>query len=133
MQKRNYFFIAVIMAAALAAGCVSQTGNVAAKTESVKEYYMESFYTIEDGKPHPQFSLREITVNKGDTVRILVNVTKGTHDFKIDELNVASATPTGSVTVIEFVANKAGEFVYYCTMPDHRKNGQWGTLKVLEK
>ncbi len=78
-------------------------------------------------------SLKEISVNKGDTVIIHVNTTKGIHDFNIDELDVHAATPTGNVTTIEFVADKTGEFVYYCNTPGHRQLGHWGTLKVLEK
>ena len=104
--------LVVIFAVIAATGCVSPTGNVAAG-ENVREFYMESFYTIEDGKPHPQFSLKEIEV-------------------RIDELGVYEATGTGKVTVVEFVADKAGEFVYYCTVPGHRENGQWGVLRVKE-
>ena len=97
----------------------------------VKEFNTNSFFVMENGKPHPQFSLKEITVNKGDTVRIHVNVTKGMHDFNIDEFNVHSATPTDQTTVVEFIADKSGDFVYYCSMPGHRDLGHWGTLKVV--
>ena len=79
-----------------------------------------------------QFSLKEITVKRGDFVRIKVNVTRGTHDFNIDELDVHSGTPTGQITTVEFTANKSGDFVYYCSMPGHRESGQWGILKVLD-
>ena len=60
-----------------------------------------------------------------------MNTTSGTHDFNIDEFNVHASTPTGKVTPVEFVADKSGEFVYYCSLPGHRENGHWGTLKVL--
>ena len=93
---------------------------------------MTSFYEIVDGKPKPQFSLSEIIVNKGDTVRIKITNTKGTHDFTIDEYKVYAETPLNEEVVVEFTADKAGEFVYYCAKPGHRAGGQWGTLKVLE-
>ena len=50
----------------------------------VKEFNTDSFFVMENGKPHPQFSLKEITVKKGDKVKINVNAINGTHDFKID-------------------------------------------------
>lgn len=80
----------------------------------------------------PQFSLKEITADIGDTVVIYVNTTSGIHDFNIDEFGVHVATPTGEITKVQFTVDKAGEFVYYCSMPGHREAGQWGTLKVLD-
>lgn len=103
------------------------------KEQTVKEFSMESFVEFVDGKPKPQFSLKEITVNKGDLVRIKITVTKGTHDFKIDEFNVyADTKELNKEYAVEFTADKAGEFVYYCAKPGHRTNGHWGTLKVVE-
>ena len=93
---------------------------------------MESFTKIVDGQYFPQFSKKEITVKKGDTVRLKINATSGMHNFKIDEFDVLAETPTGEVTVVEFVADQAGEFVYYCAKPGHRALGHWGTLKVVE-
>lgn len=97
-----------------------------------KEFTMTSFVVMEDGKPKPQYSVKELTVRKGDKVKIKVTVTKGMHDFNIDEFNVKSETPLDVETTIEFTADKAGEFIYYCSKPGHRANGHWGTLKVIE-
>lgn len=97
----------------------------------VKEIIMTSFTEIKDGKYFPQYSVTEITVNKGDLVRIKVTVTKGTHDIKIDEFNVFAETPLNEEVTVEFIADKVGEFEYYCTKPGHRENGHWGTLKVI--
>jgi heme/copper-type cytochrome/quinol oxidase subunit 2 len=119
----------------------SLTGNVtkdnscdtgSCPIENVKEFTMISFTEIIDGKYYPQYSLKNITVNKGELVRIKIKVTSGMHDFKIDEFGVYSETPLDEETVIEFVADEAGEFVYYCTKPGHRANGHWGTLIVKE-
>lgn len=98
---------------------------------AVKEFSMTSFVEMVDGNPKPQFSLKEMTVNKGDKVRIKVTVTKGAHDFKIDEFNVYADTQLNQEYVVEFIADKTGEFIYYCAKPGHRQNGQWGTLKVI--
>jgi len=34
--------------------------------------------------------------------------------------------------IIEFTADKVGEFEYYCSMPGHRQAGQFGKLIVKE-
>jgi len=103
------------------------------KESTVKEFTMTSFYEIVDGQPRPQYSLKKITVNKGDLVRIKITVTKGMHNFKIDEFNVfADTKELNKEYVVEFVADKAGEFIYYCTKPGHRQNRHWGTLIVTK-
>ena len=99
----------------------------------VKEFTMESFVEFVDGQPKPQFSLKEIMVNKGDKVKIKITNIKGTHDFKLDEFNIYEGTPLNQEVVVEFTADKVGEFVYYCNQPGHRQAGQWGTLRVLEQ
>ena len=79
------------------------------------------------------FSLKEINVSKGDIVRMKVTNIKGTHDFTLDEYGIKKMTPLNEEVVIEFTADKVGEFIYYCSFPGHRQKGQWGTLKVLDK
>lgn len=99
-----------------------------AKVADVKEFSMTSFYD-EKGK---WFSLKEISVKKGDRVRIKVTNTKGTHDFTLDEYSIKEMTPLDKETVIEFTADKIGEFEYYCSVPGHRQGGQVGKLIVKE-
>ena len=103
-----------------------------AVSPSVKKFTMTSFFVMEDGKPHPQFSVKDMSVKKGDTVEINVTNTKGMHDFNIDEYNVHQKTPLDQEVTISFTADKVGDFVYYCAMPNHRQNGHWGTLHVTE-
>lgn len=105
--------------------------NLEGNSVPVKEFVMQSYTEIKDGKYYPTFSLKELAVNKGDKVRIKITNTKGVHDFKIDEFGAYAETPEGKEVVVEFVADKAGSFEYYCTKSGHRQNGQWGTLKVL--
>ncbi len=113
-------------------GSAMKAEEAAMKVAPVKEFSINSFVEMVDGKPKPQFDLKEFTVNEGDMVRIKVKVTAGTHDFNIDEFGIHKATPLNEEVVIEFKADKAGEFVYYCNMPGHRAAGHWGTLKVLK-
>ena len=80
-----------------------------------------------------------ITVRQGDTVRIIVTGQgrAALHDFVID---AASPSPNdvrtmllanGDSEAIEFVANSAGNFKYYCSVPEHRDRGMEATLTVL--
>ena len=103
-------------------------GEPAEMMTDSKEFAMDAFYDSEG----MWFSLKEISVNKGDNVKITVKNVKGNHNFNIDEYAITSDLPLDEEVVIEFVADKAGEFVYYCSVPGHREKGQWGTLKVNE-
>lgn len=78
-----------------------------------------------------KFSMDEIRVKKGDTVRIIFKNEIGMHDWKIDEFSVATKVlQTGQEETIEFVADKAGEFEYYCSVGNHRAMGMKGMLIV---
>lgn len=91
--------------------------------EKVKEFTISS--------QNFSFSPSSITVKKGDKVKITLKNTSGFHDFKIDEYGVAAkqaASP--STEILEFTADKAGSFEYYCSVDSHRANGMKGTLKV---
>lgn len=78
-----------------------------------------------------KFSLDEIRVGQGDTVRIVFVNGDGTHAWKIDEFNVATnVIQTGEDETIEFVADQAGRFEYYCSVGEHRELGMHGTLIV---
>ena len=93
-----------------------------------KNFVMTAYYD-DKGK---WFSLKEMNVKKGDTVRIKITNTKGMHDFTLDEFGIKKELPLNEEVVIEFVADKVGDFEYYCSKMDHRAKGQWGTLKVTE-
>jgi len=75
-----------------------------------------------------------ITVNKGDTVRLRITGHDVVHGFAIGGLgiDVGSITP-GEVATVEFVADKVGQFTYYCNVwcsPYHYR--MRGTLEVVD-
>jgi len=133
-MKKLLFFLPVLLL--IGAGCSTATPRTASQTSTsinqgeVKEFVMQSYYSPE--KKAAAFSLKEMVVKKGDRVRVKVTDTFGMHNFVIDEYGISQETPLNQETVIEFTADKAGEFVYYCSKPGHRASGQWGTLKVTE-
>lgn len=73
----------------------------------------------------------EIKVKKGDKVRLVMKSKDMMHDFNIDELGVKiPITKSGETNEVEFVAEKAGTFEYYCSVGQHRSRGQVGRLIV---
>jgi len=70
-------------------------------------------------------------VKKGETVRIVMNSVSMMHDFNIDELGVKlPIVKDGDSGMIEFVAGEVGTFEYYCSVGQHRANGQVGMISV---
>lgn len=73
-----------------------------------------------------------LSVKKGDTVKITFKNTGGFHDLVIDEFNVRTKQIQTGEETVEFVADKAGSFEYYCSVGEHRTMGMKGTLTVTE-
>lgn len=78
-----------------------------------------------------KFSLSEIKVKKGDTVKINFKNIAGTHDWRIDAFNAGTRVlAAGQEETIEFAASKTGRFEYYCSVGTHRQMGMKGLLIV---
>ena len=75
------------------------TGNVI--KSDAKEFTIEAFRF--------GYSPDTITVNKGDKVRILINNTDALHGIRIPDLGIKGNE------ILEFTADKTGEFTWYCT------------------
>lgn len=102
------------------------------ETSDEKEFSFDSYSETIDGVFSPKFSLKNIEVNKWDTVTLKITNINGVHDFVIDEYDISESTPLNEEVVIEFVADEAGDFIYYCSMPWHRDAWQWWTLTVVD-
>ena len=79
-----------------------------------------------------QFEPARLEVREGDAVRLTLRSTDTTHGFGIKELRVEAVIPKGGEPVtVEFVADRAGTFEFFCTEycgPRHRD--MRGTLLV---
>lgn len=115
---------AVLVLLFVAAPAASQ--EVVDRTDStaeVKEITVEN-----DGL---SFVQNEIRVNLGDTVRLTFVNTGGFHDWVLDEFDAATSQfSAGNSETIEFVADQAGSFEFYCSVGNHRARGMWGTFIV---
>lgn len=73
----------------------------------------------------------EIRVKTGEKVKIVMNSVDMMHDFVIDELNVKMPViRAGNTGTVEFVAEQPGVYEFYCSVGQHRAQGQIGTLIV---
>ena len=79
------------------------------------------------------FIPKEIRVNVGDTIRLTFENGGGFHDWVIDEFDAATSQFSGGQSeTIEFVADRAGSFEFYCSVGNHRARGMWGNFIVEE-
>ena len=77
------------------------------------------------------FSPGVMHAKEGETIKVIFYNIEGLHDFKIDELNVATQLLEENDTqTVEFVADKQGTFEYYCSYMSHRQQGMVGKLIV---
>jgi plastocyanin len=119
MNKNNSGFVGT------PASNPSQTdsSNSQSPTGPVKEFTV-------DGSNY-QFSPTTLTVNKGDNVKIIFKDDDGMHNLAIEGYNVTTSTiKAGSDSSVSFVADKTGNFTYYCSVGNHREKGMVGTLTV---
>lgn len=104
-------------------------------TPQVKEFKIKGIVVTDQatGQNRPRFDTGEIRVKKGDTVRIEMETVQGFHDWTIDEFNARTKQlAVGQKDTVEFVADKAGTFQYYCSVPGHKQAGMVGNLIVEE-
>jgi len=93
----------------------------------------ENAVTFEMTGKNFEFSKKNLTVKKGQTVIVKFTSESGFHDWTIGEFNVATnQVNTGESSEVTFVADKVGEFEYYCSVGQHRQLGMVGTLTVTE-
>jgi plastocyanin len=79
------------------------------------------------------FDPKEIRVKKGDRVRIVFKSEGDMHDWKLDEFNAKTeVTEEGNSSGVEFTADRAGTFEYYCSIGNHRAMGMKGKFVVEE-
>lgn len=107
------------------------TGTAASTTGATADGGAVKTVTINVSSSNFKFDPTTITVKKGDRVRVTLNNTGGTHDWVVDEFNAKTKQITGSGTdTVEFVADQAGTFEYYCSVGTHRQMGMVGKLIV---
>ena len=124
MKARLFLIIAVLVIGAVPAisqevvDLTNQSGEVKEVTVTNEGYnYMPS----------------RIRVNVGDTVRLTFENGGGFHDWVLDEFDASTRRISGgSTATIEFTADQAGTFEFYCSVGNHRAQGMVGDFVVVE-
>ncbi len=80
----------------------------ATQTEAVKEFNVTA--------KNWAFEPAQITVNRGDKVKLTIKSTDVTHGFFLPAFNVSKSLEPGKEIVAEFTADQAGEFPFYCNV-----------------
>ncbi len=100
----------------------TQLGDISKQRSTKPSTVTRTIYTLVlpavVGDTYDHYSPQTVVVQKGDRVRIVLNNTDdgNAHGFAVDAYGINKVVnPSQSIT-IEFVADKAGIFTYYCTV-----------------
>ncbi len=82
--------------------------------------------------PEGGWSVKELHVRQGETVRLRLTSEDVTHGFLIPDLGVESAPIVpGTYQTVSFVAERPGTYLYYCNvLCSHRHGAMIGKLVV---
>jgi nitrite reductase (NO-forming) len=75
-----------------------------------------------------------LTVYEGELVQVnLINGEGAEHDMFVDQYNARSSlvVEKNASSTFSFLANKPGEFAYFCTIAGHRAAGMEGLIQVI--
>ncbi len=75
-----------------------------------------------------------LMVHEGELVQInLINGEGAEHDIVLDQYAARSAVVVGknASSTFSFIANKVGEFAYFCSIAGHRAAGMEGVIQVM--
>lgn len=119
MKKFAVLIGLLVVAVALAACGGGGGGGGDVKTITIK------------GSDDFKFDPQEITVNKGDTVKLVLENTGATvHDLEIKNFKVHIIAEPGKSAEAQFTASQAGTFDIVCIQPGHKEAGMTGKLIV---
>ena len=63
-----------------------------------------------------RFEPNIIEINEGDRVRLNVKSIDVTHGFVIPQFSVNEILTSGETTIVEFIADKNGEYTFFCSV-----------------
>lgn len=72
----------------------------------------------------------ELVVDEGDVVEVEMCIQEGNHDWVVDEFDAATDVISTDCDTVQFTADAAGSYDYYCSVGNHRAQGMEGTLTV---
>ena len=73
-----------------------------------------------------------ISVNEGDTVKLNIESIDVTHGFTLFEFDVNERLAPGKTVTVEFIADKAGEYTFFCSVPCGSGHGSMNGKLIVE-
>ncbi len=112
--------IALLLLFAFGIGCAQQqAGNDAAALETANAVQAQASGAVKEFEVKMYkfgFDPAEITVNKGDRVRLKVSSLDVMHGIGIKEYGINKQVPPGETVIVEFTADKSGTFTMFCAV-----------------
>jgi uncharacterized cupredoxin-like copper-binding protein len=126
MSRRTTAQLAVVVPMALLLAACGGNGTVAATSSSAD-------LTIK-AKDKLRFEPNTLVAKVGQAVTVVIeNVGRTEHSFVIDALHVDSGgIPGGQQGMVNFSAERPGNYTFYSSQPGERTGGMVGTLTVSE-
>lgn len=78
------------------------------------------------------FSPNPIRVKQGEKVRLNIASLDIEHGFNLSAFGINESIKPGEVTTVEFVADKQGEFEFYCSVPCGEGHYDMGGMLIVE-
>lgn len=133
--KKEFFalFIAVVVVMLLATSCKQKQSEsqTPIKEEPIsKPFVVTEEQKVEDGKATSpnikkfnitakqwSFEPSTIIVNKNDKVILNIKSIDVTHGFALPDFKINEKIMPGKTVTVEFIADKTGEFKFFCSVP----------------
>lgn len=131
------FIILILLVSLLAFACTANYGTIQPSTVSQEQNTAQNVPAASGVKEFTIYASNfkltpnEITVKKGDKVKITYISEDTGHNLVIDQFNVKSnVIVKGEIQILEFTADKEGTFSMYCSVGSHRSLGMEGKIIV---
>jgi len=79
-----------------------------------------------------RFDPKEIRVREGERVRLLITALDRKHGIRIKEFGVKTVLEKGKETVVEFVAERVGEYKFKCSVRCGWRHGSMKGKLIVE-
>lgn len=113
----KFFIIGIILVLLVAGGILYRTFLLSEEDKPVTTGVVREI-TVIAKKDQWRFVPEEIEIQQGDRIIMtVVNEDAYDHGIGIDAFGISQRMPANSTIKVEFVATKAGEFPFYCSVP----------------
>ncbi len=129
MKRTIIIAIAIVMIMAMFSACMAKVQQEQ-PTKLATEQTQKTVQQPEQQAPNQAVNTKEfqltafkssyspstITVNKGDHVKITITTEDVEHGFSLPDYGISTTISPGKSTLVEFTADKQGEFTFFCTV-----------------